>query len=78
MEKAVTLVVAVVAVLLIRLPARLFGERLYAAGIRSQSKWKRDLGATIYAHSFHLTLAIVALFTIVLPKFIFGVSMLDI
>lgn len=77
MEIVVAIVVAVIAISVIRLPARMIGERIYAAGIRDQSKWKRDLGAAIYAHSLRLTIAIVGLFTILLPKFIFGVNILD-
>lgn len=77
MEKLYVIFAAVVAVLVIRLPARILGERLHAAGIRDQSKWKCDLGAAIYTHSFRLTIAIIGLLTILLPDLIFGVNILD-
>lgn len=77
MKIFVAMAIAVAAIFLIRLPARLIGRHLYAAGVRDQSKWKRDLGAAVYVHSFRLTIALVGLAVVVLPKLIFGVSLFD-
>jgi len=77
MESVIALLVAVVAIIVIRLPTRMLGKHLHAAGVREQSRWKRDLGAAIHAHSLRLTIAVVGLFTILLPQLIFGTSLLD-
>ena len=67
-------VVAAIAITVIRIPARMLGERLHASGVRDQSKWRRDLGAAIYAHSLRLTVALVLLFFVVVPHSIFGIT----
>lgn len=77
MEIIAAIVVAAIAIAIIRLPARMLGEHLYERGVRNQSKWRRDLGAAIYAHSLRFTIALVGLLVILLPQLIFGVSLLD-
>ena len=47
---------------------RLLGKRMHEVGLKEQRKWKIDLGAAIYTHGFRLTIAIVVLFTVLIPR----------
>lgn len=73
MEKIIVITLAIAAIFLIGWPARALGKKIYENGFKDQCKWKVDLGSAIYIHGFRLTIAIVALFTILIPR-IFGLN----
>ena len=68
MEKTIAIILAIVSIFVIGWPARLLGKRMHDVGLKEQRKWKIDLGAAIYTHGFRLTIAIVVLFTVLIPR----------
>jgi hypothetical protein len=68
MEKTIAIILAIVSIFVIDWPARLLGKRMHEVGLKEQRKWKIDLGAAIYTHGFRLTIAIVVLFTVLIPR----------